>query len=55
MKQAYAVDVDQVLKHFGTDREVGLAKEAIQTNLKKYGLNGKLEIFKNARPTFFLP
>ncbi len=39
--KAFALEVEEVLQHYGTDAKEGLSELLVKGNLKKYGENGK--------------
>jgi hypothetical protein len=41
MEKSYLYEVDSVLKHFKVDPDTGLTSGQAQTQLEKYGPNGK--------------
>jgi P-type Ca2+ transporter type 2A len=43
MEDAHAKTVEEVLKHFSTNPELGLTPEQIKQYQAKYGPNGKLK------------
>ena len=40
--ESFALEAEEVLKHFGTDMYSGLSDDNVKENLKKYGVNGKI-------------
>ena len=41
MEDAHAKTTDEVLKHFGTNGELGLTSDQVKTFQAKYGPNGE--------------
>lgn len=52
MEDAHAKSVDEVLKHFATNQELGLTNDQIKQYQAKYGPNGKLKFTHFYHNTF---
>lgn len=46
MEDGHIKTVDEVQNYFGTDAERGLSPEQVKRSQEKYGLNGKLTVFR---------
>jgi len=46
MENAHAASVDEVVKFFNTDENVGLSEKQVEIAKEKYGLNGKFVGFR---------